>query len=121
MTPKSSAPTGRIAKLAVSVSAISGRERPNSTAQMIEVDGMKSALALLAERWTRDMPASAKLMLLIYDEIDVECDRADVEQAVAVAKDCMELGMAPQLEQVPVKIDHTVGQDWAGTELPGDR
>jgi DNA polymerase I-like protein with 3'-5' exonuclease and polymerase domains len=90
-------------------------ERPNSMAQMTESDSMKRALALLAERWNRDMPRSAKLVLLIYDEVKVECDRADAEQVAAVLHDVMVEGMQSQLERVPVEVDITVGQDWAGT------
>jgi hypothetical protein len=78
---------------------------------------VKTALALLAERWDRDMPRSAKLVLLVYDEIDAECDLADVEQVLDVLLDVMQVGMAPQLERMPVQVDSKVGADWAGSLL----
>jgi DNA polymerase I len=90
-------------------------EKPNSTAQMIEVDGMKTALALLAINWDELMPTSARLILLIYDEIDVEADAEDADQVAAVLEDVMVRGMQPFLKHVPVVVDTAVWQSWGGS------
>lgn len=89
-------------------------EKPNSTAQMIEADGMKTALALLAINWDEIMPANAKLILLIYDEIDIEADLADADQVAAALKDVMVRGMQPFLKHVPVVVDTAIWQSWGG-------
>jgi DNA polymerase-1 len=91
-------------------------EKPNSTAQMIEADGMKTSLALLALHWNEIMPASAKLILLIYDEIDIECDIADANQVAEALRDLMVRGMQPFLEHVPVIVDTNIWQSWGGDE-----
>lgn len=91
-------------------------EKPNSRAQQYEVDGMKTALAILADRWDAVMPPTAKLVLLVYDEIDIEADAADADQVALVLKTIMEQGMRPFLERVPVVVDTNVWPSWGGKD-----
>jgi DNA polymerase I-like protein with 3'-5' exonuclease and polymerase domains len=75
-------------------------------------DGQKAAMALLYER-RRQIPGVA-LVLSVYDENVLE---VPVEHAVAAGKwleDCMVTAMQPMLPDVPVKVDVTIGETWAG-------
>jgi DNA polymerase I len=94
-------------------------EKPNSMCQMLEVDGQKQALALLGECWAAYMPRTAKLALLVYDEVDIECDVADAASVAELLREVMVNGMQSMLERVPVVVDTSVGVDWAGTPLDG--
>ena len=67
-------------------------EKLNSPVQGSGADGLKAALALLWE--TRDRCPSAAPVLVVHDEIVLECDVADVEQAQDWLTDCMTRGMA---------------------------
>jgi DNA polymerase-1 len=91
------------------------RERLNSPVQGTGADGLKLALALLWER--RDQCPGAFPVLVVHDEIVVECDQA---QAVTVAdwlKAAMMDAMSPLIEPVPVEVDVKVGRSW-GETLP---
>ena len=90
-------------------------EKLNTPVQGTSADGLKAALALLWE--TRDQCPSAAPILVVHDEIVLECDRADVEQAQAWLVDCMTRGMASFLERVPVVVEATAERDWSGTPL----
>lgn len=92
-------------------------EQINTPIQGTGADGLKAALALLWE--TRDRCPSAAPVLVVHDEIVLECDQADVERAQAWLVDCMVRGMASFLERVPVVVEATAERDWSGTPLEG--
>lgn len=93
-------------------------EQINTPVQGTGADGFKAALALLWE--TRDRVPSAAPVLAIHDEIVLECDAADVEQARKWLTDCMTRGMASFLTRVPVVVEATIERDWSGTPLTSD-
>jgi DNA polymerase-1 len=93
-------------------------EKLNTPVQGTGADGLKAALALLWE--TRDRCPSASPILVVHDEIVLECDRADVEQAQAWLTDCMTRGMASFLERVPVVVEAAAERDWSGTPLESE-
>jgi DNA polymerase I-like protein with 3'-5' exonuclease and polymerase domains len=56
-------------------------------------------------------------ILIVHDEIVLECDRTDVERAQAWLIDCMSRGMASFLTQVPVVVEATAERDWSGAPI----
>jgi DNA polymerase-1 len=90
-------------------------EQLNIPVQGSGADGLKAALALLWE--TRDRCPSAAPVLVVHDEIVLECDASDVEAARDWLVDCMERGMASFLTRVPVVVEATIERDWSGTPL----
>jgi len=90
-------------------------EKLNSPVQGSGADGLKAALALLWE--TRDRCPSAAPILVVHDEIVLECDVADVEQAREWLTDCMTRGLSSFLTRVPVVVEATIEWDWSGTPL----
>ena len=108
---------------AVDIRSLAGRrrlgvsrftEKLNTPVQASGADGLKAALALLWE--TRAQCPSAMPVLCIHDEIVLECDESEAEQARAWLVDCMERGMQSVLTQVPVVAEAKVIHDWSGAE-----
>jgi DNA polymerase-1 len=79
---------------------------------------LKAALALLWE--TREQCPSAAPVLVVHDEIVLECDVNDVEEARAWLVGCMERGMKSFLTRVPVMVEATIARDWSGTPLQSE-
>jgi len=94
-------------------------EQINTPVQGTGADGFKLALALLWE--TRDRVPSAAPVLVVHDEIVVECDRADAERARDWLTDCMTRGMSAFLTRVPVVVEATIERDWSGTPLTSEK
>jgi DNA polymerase I-like protein with 3'-5' exonuclease and polymerase domains len=84
--------------------------RLNSPVQGTEADGMKLALALLWER--RCEAPSAVPVLLVHDELVIECDEAEAEVAAPWLQTAMIDGMAPFLDPVPIQVEVKVAQTW---------
>lgn len=87
-------------------------EKLNTPVQGSGADGLKAALALLWER--RDECPSAKLVLAVHDEIVIEVPEAEAEPAKAWLIRCMEDGMRPLLDPVPVAVEATIAPTWGG-------
>jgi DNA polymerase-1 len=86
-------------------------------------DGVKLALALLWERHG-EVPGAFPVMV-IHDEIVVECDQGQAEAAAMWLRQAMLDGMAPLIEPVPVEVEVKVARTWAGgggelKHLPND-
>ena len=80
-------------------------------------DGLKWALARLFAH--RDEAPDARLVAVIHDEIVVECPVEGAAQAAAWLQQHMAAAMTEILHAaVPVVVETTIGQDWAGTPLP---
>jgi DNA polymerase I len=94
----------------VGVSAFT--EKLNTPTQGTGADGLKRALALLWER--RDACPGAFPVLLVHDEIVVECDEGKREEAAVWVRDAMRDGMAPLLAPVPVEVEVSAGRTWGG-------
>jgi DNA polymerase I-like protein with 3'-5' exonuclease and polymerase domains len=92
-------------------------ERLNSPVQGTGADGLKWALARLFAH--RDEAPDARLVAVIHDEIVVECPVEGAAQAAAWLQQHMAAAMTEILHAaVPVVVETTIGQDWAGTPLP---
>jgi DNA polymerase-1 len=86
-------------------------EKLNSPVQGTGSDGLKTALALLFER--RSTCPGAFPILVVHDEVVVECDADQAEAAAAWLRQAMIDGMAPLLDPVPCEVEVKVGQTWA--------
>lgn len=94
----------------------------NSPIQGTGADGLKAALGLLWE--TRGVCPSAVPVLVVHDEVVMECDEADAWTCREWLVGSMKAGMQPFLKQVPVEVEATVARDWSLAEpiepaLPG--
>lgn len=87
-------------------------EKLNTPTQGTGADGLKRALALLWER--RATCLGAFPVLLVHDEIVVECDATQQEEAAVWVRDAMRDGMAPLIEPVPVEVEVSAGATWGG-------
>jgi DNA polymerase-1 len=87
-------------------------EKLNTPTQGTGADGLKRALALLWER--RDQCPGAFPVLLVHDEVVVECDEGREEEAAVWVRDAMRDGLAPLLDPVPVEVEVSAGRMWAG-------
>jgi DNA polymerase I len=89
-------------------------EHLNAPVQGTAADGMKMALALLWER--RDECPEAVLILVVHDEIVLECDEGDAEKALAWLKKAMVDGMDAAVNatepHVPIEVEATVSHTW---------
>jgi DNA polymerase-1 len=88
-------------------------EKLNTPVQGTGADGLKEALALLFER--RDQCPGAFPVLVVHDEIVIECAAVDAEKATKWVTDAMVDGMNTYLKEVPVVVEATVADSWAGT------
>jgi DNA polymerase-1 len=92
-------------------------ERLNSPVQGTGADGLKWALAQLFAH--RDEAPDARLAAVVHDEIVAECPIEAAEQTAAWLQRHMTAAMSEILDDaVPVVVETTIGQDWAGTPLP---
>jgi DNA polymerase-1 len=87
-------------------------QKLNTPVQGTGADGLKLALALLWRR--RDEVPGALPVLVVHDEIVVECDERQSEATSRWLKGAMVDGMAPLIDPVPVEVDVTVARTWAG-------
>jgi DNA polymerase-1 len=87
-------------------------ENLNTPVQGSGADGLKAALGLLWER--RDEVPSAVPVLVVHDEIVVECDEADAGRARDWLVRTMQDGMRPFADPVPVEVEVSIGNTWAG-------
>ena len=87
-------------------------EKLNTPTQGTGADGLKRALALLWER--RGACPGAFPVLLVHDEIVIECDEGKREEAAVWVRDAMRDGMVPLLDPVPVEVEVSAGRTWGG-------
>ena len=87
-------------------------ERVNTPVQGTGADGLKAALALLWE--TRHKCADAAPVLVVHDEIVIECPTEKAEEAKTWLTGNMERAMKSLLTHVPVQVDAKVSRDWSG-------
>jgi DNA polymerase I-like protein with 3'-5' exonuclease and polymerase domains len=87
-------------------------EKLNTPVQGTGADGLKLALALLWER--RAECPGAFPVLVVHDEIVVECDADQAEAVKAWLRQAMVDATAPLIDPVPVEVEAKVGRTWAG-------
>jgi DNA polymerase I-like protein with 3'-5' exonuclease and polymerase domains len=86
--------------------------RLNTPVQGSGADGLKLALALLWER--RAEEPGAFPVLVIHDEIVVECDHDRAGTVGAWLRKAMIDGMQPLIDPVPVEVEVKTGPTWGG-------
>ena len=92
-------------------------ERLNSPVQGTGADGLKWALARLFAH--RDEAPDARLVAVIHDEVVAECPIEGAAQTAVWLQEHIAAAMTEILQDaVPVVVETTIGQDWAGTPLP---
>ncbi|MEN8713507.1 MAG: DNA polymerase [Verrucomicrobiales bacterium] len=84
----------------------------NTPVQGAATDGMKLALWALKEQ----LPASARLVSMIHDEVIVEVDESDAAKVLSLVKQVMAAAMANLLPEVPIEVDARIGDSWAVDE-----
>ncbi|MEI6036119.1 MAG: DNA polymerase, partial [Verrucomicrobiae bacterium] len=72
-------------------------------------DGMKRAIVLIASR----LPASARLISTVHDEVIVESPEADAEAVCAVVRESMIEAMTGLFPQVPIEVEAGVCERWS--------
>jgi DNA polymerase-1 len=87
-------------------------EKLNTPVQGTGADGLKAGLALLWER--REQIPGAFPVLVVHDEIVIECDDDQAEAAGDWLKAAMIDGMEPLIAPVSVGVDVKVGRTWGG-------
>jgi DNA polymerase-1 len=87
-------------------------QKANYTVQGTGGDGIKLALAFLWER--RDEVPGAFPVLVVHDEIVVECDAGQADQVEEWLRRAMVEGMAPLLNPVPVEVEVRIAPTWGG-------
>jgi DNA polymerase-1 len=87
-------------------------EKLNSPVQGTGADGLKLALALLWER--RDQAPGAFPVLVVHDEIVVECGRDEADAVSAWLRQAMTDAMSPLTAPVPVEVEVKVARTWGG-------
>ncbi len=90
-------------------------EKLNTPVQGSGADGLKAALGILWE--TRHRVPGAAPILVVHDEIVVECDREQADEARDWVVDAMRTGMETVLHRVPAEVEATICTDWSGAEL----
>jgi DNA polymerase-1 len=86
--------------------------RLNSPIQGTGADGLKRALALCWER-RADVPGAFPV-LIVHDEIVVECGAGQAEDVGAWLKQAMCDGIAEWLDPVPIEIEVSTAPTWGG-------
>jgi DNA polymerase-1 len=86
--------------------------RLNSLVQGTGADGLKLALALLWER--RGECPGAFPVLVVHDEIVIECVADQADSVKGWLTKAMVDAMAPLIAPVPVEVEVTVGRTWGG-------
>lgn len=87
-------------------------EKLNTPIQGTAADGFKRSLGFLYER--REQAPTAKLVLVVHDEIVVECPIEDAPTTANWLRECMVAGMEEVLRNaVPVVVDVEVGPNWS--------
>jgi DNA polymerase-1 len=106
---------------AITTYTISGRHRLNVTrfseklntpVQGSGADGLKAALALLWDR--RGEHPTAFPVLVVHDEIVVECDHGEADSVSHWLKQAMIDGMDNFANPVPVEVEVSVASTWGG-------
>ncbi len=91
-------------------------DRLNTPVQGTGADGLKAALSLLWER--REECPSAAPVMVIHDEVVVECNRAEADKARVWLERAMVDGMDTVLNteepHVPVEVEAETKENWGG-------
>lgn len=90
-------------------------EKVNSPIQMREADGVKTGLALLVPRLQKFH--DARPVMMIHDEVIVECDIAEAEAVRETIEQALEEGMNRWLEHTTATVEAEIVRNYAGDAL----
>ena len=100
--------SGRIRRLADDAP---GTVRANTPIQGTAADGFKAGIAAL---WrTRGKYPNSFLVLVVHDEVIVECNAEDAEQVARWIEQCLTQGMREFIKDAPVNVDVLIRVSWA--------
>jgi DNA polymerase-1 len=90
-------------------------EKVNSPVQGSGADGLKAALGRLW-RHRHEVPVDVRLVATVHDEIVAECRVEDAPEVAAWLTQHMQEAMSEIVaSRVPIEVEATIAQDWAGT------
>ena len=89
----------------------SNNVKANTPVQMVEAHGFKLAMRDLYE--TRDLVPSARLVMMVHDELIAECDAADSLRCQQWLKSNMEAAMQPLVPGIHVQVDPLKVEDYS--------
>jgi DNA polymerase-1 len=81
----------------------------NTPVQGGTADGMKQALVLA----TRQLPAGARIVATVHDELVVECHADQIQQVRALLTAAMTEAMSALFPEVPIEVEGTTCATWA--------
>jgi DNA polymerase-1 len=81
----------------------------NTPVQGGTADGMKRAIVLVTDR----LPADARIVSTVHDELVVECREQDVDPVRSILNESMTEAMAALFPEVPVEVDANPCTTWA--------
>jgi len=81
----------------------------NTPVQGGTADGMKRAIVLVAQR----IPADARIVSTVHDELVVECGEQDAETVRSILSQSMTEAMAALFPEVPVEVEANICTTWA--------
>jgi DNA polymerase I-like protein with 3'-5' exonuclease and polymerase domains len=73
-------------------------------------DGLKAAVVMLHPRLRR---LGARIILVVHDELLIECPEEHAEEVKALMRECMIAGMARYVPSVPIAVEPKVRSTWA--------
>lgn len=85
-------------------------KRLNLPIQASAAEGFKEGLRLLVE--ALESRPSWKIVNVIHDEVILEVDKSEAEQAKDILETCMKKGMEKILKVVPVVVDIKIANKW---------
>lgn len=85
-------------------------KRLNLPIQATAAEGFKEGLKLLVEELERR--PSWKIVNVIHDEVLLEVDKSEAEEAKDILETCMKKGMEKILKVVPVVVDIKISNKW---------
>lgn len=89
-------------------SNLSMTQRLNFPIQGSAAEGLKEALALLVD----NMKPSWKLVAIVHDEIVLEVNEEEAEEAKEVLETSMKLGMEKIIKDIPIIVDSSISNNW---------
>ncbi|MGG7195892.1 DNA polymerase [Clostridium butyricum] len=85
-------------------------KRLNLPIQASAAEGFKEGLKILVEEL--ESKPSWKIVNVIHDEVILEVDKSEAEQAKDILETCMKKGMEKILKVVPVVVDMKIANKW---------
>jgi DNA polymerase I-like protein with 3'-5' exonuclease and polymerase domains len=89
--------------------------RVNTPIQGTAADVFKAGLVRLVE--TRSQHPNVDLVLVVHDEVVLECAIEDADQVRTWVTECLTAGVQRYLPSVPIQVDIHVSNSWGGDDV----